>query len=88
MTDLDDKIKAAAKAVANKVDDSYRDLKEEYRKEKYEGNVKSESEIGKDIERAADKVEAGVKAVANKVDDAYRNMKRDYRKEKIKQKLD
>lgn len=34
MTDIDDKIKAGAKAVANKVDDAYRDLKTDYRKEK------------------------------------------------------
>lgn len=39
MTDLDDKINAAAKAVANKVDDSYRDLKEEYRKEKVKAKL-------------------------------------------------
>jgi hypothetical protein len=88
MTDVDDKIKAGAKAVANKVDESYRDLKEAYAKEKHEANVGSQSEIGKDIERAGEKVEAGVKAVANKVDDAYRDLKTDYRKEKIRQQLD
>jgi hypothetical protein len=87
MTDLDDKIRAAAKATAKKVNESYRDLKEEYKREKNGASVQSESEIRTDLEGAADKVEAGVKAVADKIDDAYRNMKSEYRKEKVKAKL-
>jgi len=90
MTDIDDKLKAGAKAVLNKADDAYRDLKTEYQKEKYEArvDVKSESEIGMDIEQAAGKVEAGAKAILNKAEDAYHDLKTEYRKEKIKEKLD
>ena len=89
MTDIDDKLKAGAKAVANKVDDAYRDLKTEYQEEKLDAKAEfGESEIGRDIERAAGKLEAGTKAVLNKVDDEYQELKTEYRKEKVKRELD
>ena len=90
MTDIDEKLKAGAKAVVNKADDAYRDLKTEYQKEKYETkvNADSKSEIGRDVERAAGKLEAGAKAVLNKADGAYQDLKTEYRKEKTKEKLD
>jgi ribosomal protein S21 len=90
MTDIDDKLKAGAKAVANKADNAYRDLKTDYQKEKYEteGHVENKSEIGRDLERVGDKLEAGARAVVNKTDDAYRDLKTEYQKEKIKEKLD
>jgi len=90
MTDIDEKLKAGAKAVVNKVDDAYRDLKTEYQKEKYEAkvDVDSKSEIGRDVERAAGKLEAGAKAVLNKADGAYQDLRTEYRKEKAKEKLD
>jgi len=57
MNDIDEKMKAGTKAVVNKVDSAYRDLKSEYQKEEYETkvDVNSKSEIGRDVERAAGK---------------------------------
>lgn len=89
MNDIDEKMKAGTKAVVNKVDSAYRDLKSEYQQEEYETkvDVNSKSEIGRDVERAAGKLGAGAKAIVNKTDDAYRDLKAEYRKQKIKGKL-
>lgn len=90
MTDLDEKLKAGTKAVVKKTDDAYRDLKTEYQKEKHQAKVgvESESEIGRDVERAAGKLEAGANAVLNKAEGAYQDLRTEYRKQRIKENLD
>jgi ribose 1,5-bisphosphokinase PhnN len=39
MTDIDEKLKAGAKAVVNKAEDAYQDLRTEYRKQRIKENL-------------------------------------------------
>lgn len=85
MTDIDEKIKAGANALKNKVQDTSRDLNAEYEKEKVKEMADDDSrKVGEALDNAADKVEAGAKAVYNKMEDTSRDLKTEYNKEKIK----
>lgn len=90
MTDIDDKVEAGAKAVANKIRDIPADLKAEYRGEKAKEDVKDAAygNLDSDAERAANKAEAGAKAVGNSIADAPDKLRAEYNKEKAKEALD
>jgi hypothetical protein len=86
MTNTEDKIKAGAKAVANKVANAPNDFKAEYDKKKMEEDAKDAASGNlDDSERAANSVTAAAKAVVNKVKDAGRDLDTEYKKEKAKE---
>ena len=85
MTEIDDKLKAGANALKKKIDDTSRDLRTEYEKEKIKEKVDDDSrEMGERLDDAADKTEAGARAVANKLRETTRDLKTEYEKEKLK----
>ena len=85
MTNIDDKVKAGANALKNKIEDTSRDVRAEYEKEKIKEMANDDSrELGDRFDDAAEKAEAGARAIANKVEDASRDLKKEYEKEKLK----
>ena len=89
MVDTEDKVKAGAKAAANKIADAPNDLKAEYQMEKMKEDAKDAASGNlDDVERAANSITAAAKAVANKVKDSGKDIDAEYQKEKVKESVD
>ncbi len=85
----EDKMKAGARAVANKIANAPNDLKAEYYKKKRKEDAKDAvSGNLDDSEGSVNTVTAAAKAVANKVKDAGRDLDTQHEKEKAKETFD